>query len=275
MHIGTGIRDVHTFETALRSISRMKSLAAQAGQTIEVLDVGGGLASTTSREFTSLELLLYQSLGRLPASKCEPDSSLFDAYAAAVARAIRANFALEEQPLTLFEPGRAIASRNQLLLLRVVATKKRSKEPGSKRESWIICDGGISTVSMPTYYEYHEVLPCAGPMRPRNERVTLLGPACFTGDLIYRNKLMPDLNPGDVIAVMDSGAYFTQLESNFGYPRPAIIGVGPRMTDHPDGVHLLRERETIEQMAARDCTRDPLKVFHNNLSKQFHLINQG
>jgi len=57
---------------------------------------------------------------------------------------------------------------------------------------------------------------------------------------------MPEVNPGEVLAVMDSGAYFNALESSFGFPRPAVVTVRR-------GIHsLVRRRETHEEMTERD-----------------------
>lgn len=240
-HIGTGIRDLRDFGKALRCLPRLIELAHASGLHISILDVGGGLASPTAREFSSLELLRYQSLGSLPHFTQVDELNSFDGYAAVIANAVQAAFAAKPLPTLLFEPGRAITSRNQLLLLSVTGRKRRSV-----REDWVTCDGGLSTVTMPTYYEYHEVFPCDDVDRDRDRRLTLLGPACFAGDVIYRNKMLPDLAIGETIAIMDSGAYFTSLESAFGYPRPAIVAV----SDHC--VRILRTRETLAQMSARD-----------------------
>ena len=74
----------------------------------------------------------------------------------------------------------------------------------------------------------------------------LEGPGCFAGDVVYRNKAMPAVLPGEVLAVMDSGAYFTSMESAFGHPRPAVVAVS-------GGHHrLVRQRETHDQMLSRD-----------------------
>jgi diaminopimelate decarboxylase len=73
-----------------------------------------------------------------------------------------------------------------------------------------------------------------------------VGPACFSADWIYRNKKMPELAPGDVLAICDAGAYFTVQESNFGFPRPAILAV------RDGAVRVLRRRETFDDMVARD-----------------------
>ena len=141
----------------------------------------------------------------------------------------------------ILEPGRSIVSANQLLLIKVHRIKKRSGIP-----KWLITDGGLGTVSMPTFYEYHEILLCNDINRPRTEKVHIIGPVCFASDIVYKNKLMPEIEEGDVLAIMDSGAYFTALESSFGFPRPAIV----RVTK--DKHYLLRRAETFQDMIQRD-----------------------
>jgi diaminopimelate decarboxylase len=74
----------------------------------------------------------------------------------------------------------------------------------------------------------------------------MVGPVCFSTDWIYRNKPMPPIEPGDILAVLDTGAYFSALECNFGFLRPAVVGI-------VDGEHrLLRRRETLEDAFRRD-----------------------
>lgn len=135
-----------------------------------------------------------------------------------------------------------MASASQFLLLRIHRVKDRA---GLRR--WLITDGGLGTVTLPTFYEYHELLLADDVNRPRTETATIIGPVCFASDIVYRNARLPRISPGEVIAVMDSGAYFTALESTFGFGRPAIVAVnGSR-------VRLLRRAETFADMVGRDC----------------------
>jgi len=233
MHIGTGIRHPDDYARALRCLGLLKEIAAGQGERIELLDVGGGFASATTREMGSREFLLYQAFGRLPEQTPHGACGTSDA--------VLRCFAAEELPELLFEPGRCIASNAQFLLLTVHHVKDR---PGAGR--WLIADGGLSTVTLPTFYEYHEVLLCNDACRPRTSRATIIGPACFAGDVIYKNKPMPEVHPGEVIAVMDSGAYFTAMESSFGFPHPAILAVNGATCK------LVRTRETFDEMTGRD-----------------------
>lgn len=241
LHIGTGIRHPNDYRKALERLKQLVDQTQRHGFKINIFDIGGGFAALTTREMTTREMLIYQGWERLPSTIKSKDKFTFQDFAEAVTAGLRSLFASEDLPELLIEPGRCIASSNQLLLLTVHGIKER---PGVKK--WLITDGGIGTVTMPTYYEYHEMFLCNDVNRPRSENVTIIGPVCFAGDVVYRNKRMPVVHPGEVLAIMDSGAYFTAWESSFGFPHPAIIAI-------TDGTHrLIRQRETFKDMIARD-----------------------
>jgi diaminopimelate decarboxylase/ribulose-5-phosphate 4-epimerase/fuculose-1-phosphate aldolase len=246
IHIGTGIRDAADYRRALHRLGPLIERTRRRRLPIPVIDVGGGFGVPTSREMTTLEMLAYQGWGRLP-SPARPNATLtFDHLAEAVTAGLHDLFPMDEMPELVVEPGRSIVSPNQFLLLTVLGVKPR-RGVGT----WLVTDGGLGTVTTPTYYEYHEVFACNGVHHPRTERVQIIGPACFAGDVVYRNKPMPPVRTGDVLAVMDSGAYFTAMESSFGFPRPAVVAVSG--TQHA----LLRRRETFDDTIARDAVRAP------------------
>lgn len=242
-HVGTGIRCTRDYERPLRKLVECMVEAERHGLTVSTLDIGGGFGVPTSRELDTLEFLLYQGAGRLPKP---PDPERFpsiEEFAEQVAYTIEDGCIQHdiELPGLVVEPGRAIASRAGVLLLGVGAVKERAGVG-----TWVITDGGAGTVAFPLFYEYHEVLLCRAVNAPRTELYTLVGPVCFSADWIYRNKRMPPIRPGDVLAVCDAGAYFTVQESNFGFPRPPIVSVR-------DGTaSLIRRRETFEDMVSRD-----------------------
>jgi diaminopimelate decarboxylase len=240
-HIGTGIRNPGDYNRALRCLTPAFRSARARGLCVETMDIGGGFAARTTREMTTREMLLYQGWERLPTGVKPGGTAAFASFATAITLALRELFQEDELPELIVEPGRSIASPNQLLLLTVHRVKERS---GVKK--WLITDGGLGTVSVPTYYEYHEVFLCNDVNRPRTQRVTITGPVCFAGDVVYKNKPMPEVRPGEVLAVMDSGAYFTAMESSFGFPRPAIVAAS-------GGRHwVVRRRESYDDMVGRD-----------------------
>jgi len=240
-HIGTGIRYPKDYSNALTTLSKLFEFIRSTQFNVEVLDVGGGISSSTSRELTSRELLLYQGFNYLPLNTNHLREAKFEEFGKKIAHTVYKYFAKDELPELIFEPGRSIVSQNQFLLIKVHQVKQRKKA-----NTWLITDGGLGTVSMPTYYEYHEVFLCNDVFRPKIKKVSINGSCCFSADIIYKNILMPKVNPGEVLAVMDSGAYFTALESQFGFQRPAIISASKNQH------RIIRKRESIEEMMLRD-----------------------
>lgn len=240
-HIGSGIQNTDDFRNALLGLKNILNYTEDAGFHVGILDVGGGLGVPGSREMTTLELLMYQAFDRLPSMSLPNKVISFGNYADAVTSGVLTLFGNKKIPELIFEPGRCITSPNQLLLLKIHQVKERK---GLKK--WLIADAGIGTLTMPTYYEYHEVVLCNDLNRKVSGKVTITGPGCFAADVVYRNKPMPLITHGEVIAILDSGAYFTSWESSFGFPRPAIVSV---LNGHPS---LIRTRETFDHMVSLD-----------------------
>lgn len=240
-HIGTGIREPRAYARVLDRLAPLFRETRAAGFRVDILDVGGGFASPTTREMTSRELLAYQGFGRLPVGVSSGDCGSFGDFSGAISRALRRIFPGDELPELISEPGRSIASPNQFLLLTVSQVKTRAKV-----RTWLITDGGLGTVTLPTFYECHEVLLADDVRRPRTQKVTIVGPVCSASDIVYRNIRMPAVRPGEVIAIMDSGAYFIAQESSFGFPRPAVVAV------NGNSCRLVRRRETFADLTGRD-----------------------
>jgi diaminopimelate decarboxylase len=241
LHIGSGIQDTLDYTRALSGLKRLLNEIERMGFIVDVIDVGGGLGVPNSREMKTLELLIYQGFDLLHSGKHPNRRVSFARFAESVTKGIITLFHNKKIPELIFEPGRCITGPNQLLLIKIHQVKERK---GVKK--WLIADAGIGTVTMPTYYEHHEVILCNDIRRKASEKVTITGPGCFSADVVYRNKLMPKVVAGEMLAILDSGAYFTSWESSFGYPRPAIISA-------INGRHkLLRERESFENMISLD-----------------------
>lgn len=240
-HIGSGIRNTDDFRRAIARLKDIVSFAGKSGLDVEVLDIGGGLGVPDSREMTTFEMLMYQAFDLLPFSRLHKKNISFGRFADSVNTGVKKLFNRKDLPELILEPGRCITSPNQILLLRIHQVKERK---GIKK--WLITDAGIGTLTMPTFYEHHEIFLCNDVGRKPAGRVTITGPGCFAADIVYRNKKMPDIKPDEIIAVMDSGAYFTSWESSFGFPRPAIVAAS-------NGSHrILRQRETSESMISLD-----------------------
>jgi len=143
-------------------------------------------------------------------------------------------------PTLILEPGRAITSQAQALLLRVLAVKQ-----GDRGTFKVILDGG-KNIALPTGYEMHELLPASSMNAAYDAPHSFFGPLCHPGDVLMRAKPFPSVRPNDVVALMDAGAYFIPNQMNFSNPRPAAAMVDA-------GEHwLVRARESFEDIVRLD-----------------------
>jgi diaminopimelate decarboxylase len=108
-------------------------------------------------------------------------------------------------PRIIFEPGRAITSSSQSLILRVLAIRRIV---GSAQRH---TDGG-KNIAMPTGYEWHELLAVTGAADARDSCYNFYGPLCHPGDLHFRSKTFRTLEAGDLVAIMDAGATYSESD---------------------------------------------------------------
>jgi diaminopimelate decarboxylase len=145
----------------------------------------------------------------------------------------------------LLEPGRFLVAQAGTLVARVLYVKKN----GGK--TFVVVDAAMNDLIRPALYQaYHEIVPVARGGSSRKMVADVVGPVCETGDFFARDRKLPRLEPGDLVAILDAGAYGMSLASNYNSrPRPAEVLVeGSR-------VRLIRGRETIEAMLAPDRER--------------------
>jgi diaminopimelate decarboxylase len=244
MHIGSGILRAVDYA---RACARLCAAAARVARTvdvpIEILDVGGGYGTPMVREFSTIEFLLYHGLEHLSPGPTGHGVASFDDFAEAVCGAIATGCATHNLPLPALwlEPGRCLTSPHQTLLIRVLAIKQRSRQ-----RPHVITDGGQMTVNFPTFYEHHAMVCCRNPHRPPARRVDVVGPGCHSADFVCRNRALPEVVEGDLLAIMDAGAYFLSFEGNFGFPRAAVVGIEHGLPS------VLRRRETCDDMLSRE-----------------------
>ena len=242
MHLGTGIKSVDIYVTAVKEVLEFaKSVERQLGISMSFLDFGGGFGVPTVKPYSVND-------GRLMANGFPPTvldvdaHPPLDAFAGAVGGLVSRYYppATGDQPTVILEPGRAITSSAQTLLLRVLAVKARPDANDA-----VITDGG-KNIALPTGYEYHELLAASKLGHPATRTYDLFGPLCHPGDILFRAIALPPIEPGDLLAIMDAGAYFIPNQTNFSNPRPAAVMV---RQGHAD---VIRERETFEHVVARD-----------------------
>lgn len=226
---------------------RALQFAAEAyrkfGLTTRVLNVGGGYAVPTTKVLSRFEYARQRLLdvpARPPAPAAGPGISRYmQRLAEAIVDACRLH-ALP-RPRLVFEPGRILFSRSHVLLTRVHSIKPNPAGP-----DYAMTDAGKILVAYPCDYEYHQIFVANRMRAACTSNYHLMGRLCTAADWLAKNRCLPALARGDVLAVMDAGAYFTSYSSNFAFPRPGIV-----MLDRGN-VKPLRRPESFEHLVAMD-----------------------
>src|SRR5438093_12313947 len=140
----------------------------------------------------------------------------------------------------VLEPGRFLVGNAGVLLTRVLYIKE------TEQKKFAIIDAGMNDLIRPALYEsHHQIVPVVQPSMSRNktEKMDIVGPVCESGDFFAQDREMPELRPGDLLAVMSAGAYGFVMASNYNSrPLPAEALV------RGNKVALIRKRQTIEDL---------------------------
>ena len=150
-------------------------------------------------------------------------------------------------PRLQLEPGRSLVARAGVAIYRIGAIKNT---PGRR---WLLVDGGIADNPRPALYNArYTALPVLEPERPCSGPAWLAGPYCESGDILINDLPLPDMTPGELIAVPASGAYHLSMGSNYnGARRPAVLWL------EKGEARLIQRRETLAELHDRDL---PLPV---------------
>lgn len=210
-HIGSQLTELAPFvEACGKMLDLLDRLEAQ-GLQIEHLDLGGGLGIRYSTE-------------KPPAAQD---------YVAVLCADIG-----QRGQRILIEPGRALVGNAGLLLTRVEYLKH------TPHRDFAIVDAAMNDLIRPALYDaHHEILPVTA-NGSNAKTYQIVGPVCETGDFLGHDRKLA-LSQGDLLAVMSAGAYGMSMSSNYNTrPRAAEV-----MVDG-DHIHLIRERESMEQLLA-------------------------
>lgn len=228
-----------------RAMDFIAAVRSELGITIESLDIGGGFGVPTSKNMSAVEYGLYRLFGCPPAP---PDPRTFTpiaTYMTAILERVQERSAARGVPVPrlLIEPGRYPTSRAECLLTTVRAIKPRAR--GAPH---VLTDAGRLSTAWPLDFEYHEILRANNGQQPHDHDYMLMGRICTSADWLMKHRALPELREGDVLAVMDAGAYFTSNATNFAFPRPAVV-----MVDRGEA-EIVRRAETFADLVARDCS---------------------
>jgi diaminopimelate decarboxylase len=185
VHIGSQITDVGSFQAALERVADLVRALREQGHDIRYIDAGGGLGISYDSEQESFEKQIA-------------------AYARAVVGPLRGM-----KLHLLLEPGRSIVGPAGVLLTRVLYRKTNN------RKRFLIVDAAMNDLLRPSLYgAYHEIVPVSRTSH-ETETTDVVGPICETGDFFARDRKLPVVSEGDLLAILDVGAYGSVLGSNY------------------------------------------------------------
>jgi diaminopimelate decarboxylase len=222
VHIGSQITNLAPFAVAMQRVADLVRGLRQEGHTIRYVDAGGGLG------------IAYTQLGL-------PEFVDFSAhYAAAVTASLR-GLKLH----LLLEPGRSIVGPAGVLLTRVLYHKTNNSK------KFVVVDAAMNDLVRPALYDaYHEIVPVERDTTASHELFDVVGPVCETGDFFARGREMQSVKDGELLAILDAGAYGMVLASNYNTrPRPAEVLVDGKKT------RLIRRRETVTDLLRLEKAR--------------------
>ncbi|MDQ2712566.1 MAG: diaminopimelate decarboxylase [Acidobacteriota bacterium] len=138
----------------------------------------------------------------------------------------------------MLEPGRSVVAEAGVLLTRLLLIKKN----GTK--TFLVVDAAMNDLLRPALYQaHHEITPVQEPATKYTITADVVGPVCESSDFFARDRQLPDLKAGDLLAIRTTGAYGFTLSSNYNSrPRPCEV-----LIDGED-MHLVRRRETYEDL---------------------------
>jgi diaminopimelate decarboxylase len=215
-HIGSQITDLAPLARAFTLMRQLVERLRGRGLTVEQLDLGGGLGVPYFNQ---------------------PDPPTPRDYAA-MADQVVGGLDIE----LAFEPGRVIAANTGVLVSQVIHVHER---PDGRR--FLVLDAAMNDLIRPAMYDaYHDIRPIRprpGPLAPYD----VVGPVCETGDTFTRERLLPPLETGDLVAFMSAGAYGAVMSSEYN-SRPLV----PEVLVNGDAWAVVRPRPTYEEMLGRD-----------------------
>lgn len=218
VHIGSQITDVAPFGEAMSRVAELIHDLAHDGHQLRYVDAGGGLG------------ISYEGgkLDQFPAQAKR--------YASVVKRALKG---LDVH--LLLEPGRSIVGPAGALITCALYHKRNNGK------QFLVVDAAMNDLIRPALYgAYHEIVPVhLSSSSPKHHaaRLDVVGPICETGDFFARDREMGDVADGDLLAILDTGAYGMSITSNYNTrPRPSEVLVDDKKA------RLIRKRETFEDM---------------------------
>jgi len=197
-HIGSQILDTSPFAEAADKMMEIAGDVADIGGKIKVIDLGGGLGIQYHPDVPA----------PTPADLAKAVLPIFEDGCRDLGIA----------PKLILEPGRSIVADTTIMLAGVNVIKRAHM-------NFVAVDAGFNALARPMLYDsYHHVIVANKASSPAEENYTVVGPICETGDILAKDRRLPQLERQDVIAFLDTGAYGFSMASQYnGQPRPAEV----------------------------------------------------
>ncbi|HSE57328.1 MAG TPA: diaminopimelate decarboxylase [Nitrospiraceae bacterium] len=211
-HIGSQLTEVTPFVEALKKILGLVQQVKAHGTDIRYINIGGGLGITYSDEKPPKPQDLAAAIAPL----------------------------LQNLNCTLImEPGRNIVGNAGSLITRILYTKQ------GEAKRFVIVDAAMNDLIRPSLYgAYHEIRPLQQRfVQAATHMVDVVGPVCESGDFLAKDRVLPEVPPGEFLAVMSAGAYGFVMSSNYN-SRPRV----PEILVRGGEAHLIRARESYEDL---------------------------
>ena len=218
VHIGSQLTELEPYELAYRKVAELTEQLRSDGHNIRRLDLGGGLG--------------------IPYTRSNEAPPLPSDYGALIKRTV-GHLGCEIE----IEPGRLIAGNAGILVSRVIYVKQ-----GEGRQ-FLILDGAMNDLIRPAMYDaHHDIIPVVEPEAGVEQQAyDIVGPVCESGDTFAKNRMMPPLAAGDLVAFRSAGAYGAVMASEYN-TRPLV----PEVLAKGDQFAVIRQRPDFDEIINRD-----------------------
>ena len=230
-HIGSGINNPYDFERATKKfLSIIKKIINSLNIKFKFIDFGGGLGIPYHPEEGPLDLDLYKDIVIKPFKELVNTVDI-------------------EEPVFKIEPGRYLTAESSIILTQI----NTIKDNGYKLFAGI--NAGFNTLIRPTLYgSYHHIIVCHKKEKEKKLKYDIAGPICESGDILGKDRELPELREGDFLAILDAGAYGYTMSSNYNSrPRSSEILI------NNGNIFKIREAESLDDLLKLQIIPDHLK----------------
>ncbi len=245
---GSYITNPKVYCIAANRLLKLAAYAQSLGAKISYLDLGGGFPTNENSQPKYGKSYNLQKAGPMIVKTLH---KLYEKYGI-------------QAPTLIFEPGKYIVANAMMGLVKVVSTKKMGKE------NVVITNGSVYNMIADRFVSNcnYELLPANKLNKPLTTKYTVFGSTCDCIDVMARNRPLPKLVEGDLLSIMDCGAYSVVFASNFNsLKRVPII-----LVQENGAAKLIRRRDRYAEMFAPEL--DVLKVADPNELKYFYNLHR-